>query len=172
MPRVPIGGLEVNVTQVLHPVSPATKRRTAGIRRIQQPWQIVRILLVEITPSDTSGLAAILGGMHFTPKGTSQLLHSHCRHSLQKAAETAEEQFDVARQLSPGMPTNIASESLAADRNSRRSTKWARSAQGTIRSVGRFLGGIAERDLWKARASPIGRKGPKEEVDRHEQSED
>jgi len=70
MPRVPVGGLEVNVTQVLHPVSPATKRRAAGIRKIQQPLQIVRILLVEITPSDTSGQAAILGGMHFTPKGT------------------------------------------------------------------------------------------------------
>ena len=99
IPRVPVGGLEVNVTQVLHPVSPATKRRAAGIRKIQQPLQIVRILLVEITPSDTSGQAAILGGMHFTPKGTPQLLRSHCRQSPQQTAETAEGQFDVARQI-------------------------------------------------------------------------
>ena len=99
MPRVPVGGLEVNVTQVLQAVSPATKIRAAGIRRIQKWWQIVRILLVEVTPSDTSGQAAILGGMHFTPKGTPQLLHSHCRQSPQQTAETAEGQFDVARQI-------------------------------------------------------------------------
>src|ERR1700757_2763721 len=68
MPSVPLGGLEMNVTQVLQPVSPTTKHRAPGIRGIQQLRKIGRVFLAEVTPSDTSGQAAILGEMYSTPK--------------------------------------------------------------------------------------------------------
>jgi hypothetical protein len=74
IPSVPLGGLELIVTQVLQLVSPATKNRAAGIRGIQQLRKIGRIVLVEVTPSDTSGQAAILGEMYSTSKLMLQLL--------------------------------------------------------------------------------------------------
>src|SRR5258707_310692 len=48
MTTVPVGGLDVNVTQVLQPVSPKTKSNATGNRRIQLSRQIVRISLTGV----------------------------------------------------------------------------------------------------------------------------
>ena len=50
MPSVPLGGLEMNVTQVLQPASAKTKSGATGNRRLQQLRQIVRVFLAEVSP--------------------------------------------------------------------------------------------------------------------------
>ncbi len=50
MPSVPVGGLDVNVTQVLQPVSATAECKATQNRSFQPLWQIIRIFLAELSP--------------------------------------------------------------------------------------------------------------------------